>query len=259
MRPLAHNLLKQLESPVAVRLDQSSFWGWGFNVFQVQADLTLEEIAKWYAPAYETTAPDAHTERVQYFDHVHRTVVQVANGVPPLTVEVVRVSVPSEAVAVVETIATWLRAIIVSPAGNSVTELYDGVISPPTIANGSPFPYPLNHPEGGTLTVEWLLVRERVSDAGVTPAMAGPGPQTIIPPDTALTVPWRDQRYNWNGNHAVGHYIVTGDRSYLRLFATFITTGQEGRWIVEIAGRLGGFFQLTGYKRAGLAAALQRS
>lgn len=255
--PLAHSLLRQLERPSAVRLNANAFWGWGFDVRSPAPEYTLDEIARFIAPAYETIAPDQHNERVSYYDHVkkHDNIRVTANSV--LTMEIVRVSVPGESVCVIETIATWLRVRLLGPVIANY-ELYDGVVGPFATALGTPFPWPLGNGLGSFLTVEWLLVRERVPDIAPQPAFAPLTPgQAIIPRDTALTVPWRDQRYNWNGNHAVNHYFVTGDRSYVRLFATFITTG-DAEFSVEIAGRLGGFVQLTGYKRAALQAATER-
>ena len=261
--PLAQNLLRQLETPVAARLDPDAFYGWPL----VPLSLTIEQIGKTLGPVQEYSHPDQHTEKVRYFNVANRQ-IPIQRGQPLLgagvhTIELVRQAIPGRAVCCLEQIATWLRLSYLDE--NFLVqflELYDGTIAPPFTAQGSPFPFTIIHPVGGgTLSVKYTLIRECVPDAGfgVQPAFVGPTVATpiIIPTDIPILTPWEDQRYNWNGSASSDLYWVIGDRSILRLFATITITGAQ-QWIVEIAGRLSGYNTVTGYLKKALEAATER-
>lgn len=253
--PLAYDLLRQIETPTCARLDTSAFWG--FNVDNPLPELSIEEVGRSFGPLMEYSQPDQHSERVQFFDVTRRVSHGLSAGV--FTVELVRQAVPVESVAVLQRIGTWLRLGAQNAGGQLVVfELYDGVPGLNTTAVGTPFPFPFQHPNGGTLEVEFTLIRERIPDAGRAPppAMVNLGAPNVIPYDTPIISPWRDMRYMWNATFAEALYFVTGDRSLLRLFATITIIGQ--RWNVEIAGRLGGWVNVTGYRKAALDHAIFR-
>lgn len=255
--PLAYRLLAQIEAPVVARLDIGEFFG--FDVAHPLPELSIEEVARSFGPLEEYSAPDQHSERVQFYDVAGRR--ETSNFDTDVTLELVRQAVPVESVAIVQRIGTWARlTAFVAGGADLVYELYDGTVGPFATAVGTPFPFPLDHPDGGTLTIEYTLIRERVPDAGKSrqPAFLQPTNQFgVIPCDTPLLAPWRDQRYGWNAGFAESLYFVTGDRSLLRLFATIITRG-PGRWSVSIAGRLGGDIHVTGYRKAALDHAIYR-
>lgn len=253
--PLAYDLLRQLETPTNARLDPNSFWG--FNSDEPLPELSIEEIGQQLGPLMEYSQPDQHSERVQFYDVTRRTAQGLGEGV--FTMELVRQAIPVESVAVIQRIGTWLRLTAQNAGGqNVVFELYDGVPGLNATAVGTPFPFPFQHPNGGTLDVEFTLIRERIPDAGRAqpPAFVALAAPNVIPYDTPIISPWRDMRYMWNATFAESLYFVTGDRCLLRLFATITIVGQ--RWGVEIAGRLGGHFNVTGYRKAALDHAIFR-
>lgn len=257
--PLAQRLLKQLETPVAARLEIGEFFG--FDLGNPLPELSIEEVARTFGPLAEYSAPDQHSERVIFFDVAGRRSVQF-NGPAEITLELVRQAVPVESVAILQRIGTWGRFIAATAGGGAVTyELYDGNVGPFATAVGTPYPFPLLHPDGvSTLSVTYTLIRERVPDAGKAsqPAFLLPTAQAgLIPYDTPILKPWSDQRYGWNSTFAESLYFVTGDRSLLRLFATVVMTG-AGRWSSSIAGRLGGHVHVTGYRKAALDHAIFR-
>lgn len=255
-------LLRQLETPVSARLAPDAFYG---SVLR-PLSLTIEQIGKVFGPLTEYSHPDQHTEKVRYFNVAKRQIAFQRAGLPVLaagvhTLELVRQAIPGKSVCCLEQIATWLRLSYLDE--NVVVpyqELYDGTIAPPFIAHGTPYPFPLLHPNGGTLTVQFTLIRECVPDAGfgVQPAFVGPivAAPNIIPTDVPILSPWDDQRFNWNSGPSSDLYWVIGDRSLLRLFATITIVGSA--WIVEIAGRLSGYNTVTGYLKKALSAATER-
>lgn len=260
--PLAYDLLQQLETGSFARFEAERFYGSNL----VPIEFSIADIARSFGPLAEYSAPDQHTEKVRYYDVTglvapyRRTPGdELVAGVH--VVELVRQPIPVNSVAVIETIATWLRVHADNPGGEAVDlELFNGVVAPPVQAQGTPFPFPLAHPVNGTLSVEWLLIREGVPDAGfgVQPAFVGPQVSTVefIPCDYPVLSPWRDMRYPWDASDSNNQSWIVGDRSLLRLFATITITGDP--WRVEIAGRLAGYIQITGYLKAALAAATQR-
>jgi hypothetical protein len=260
--PLSMVLLRQLESPVSARLDPDAFYGTKLRPLS----LTIEQIGKTFGPLTEYSHPDQHTEKVRYFNVAKRQLALFRLGLAVLpagvhTLELVRQAVPGKAVCCLEQIATWLRLSYLEE--NLVVpflELYDGTIAPPYVAHGTPYPFPLLHPNGGTLSVRFTLIRECVPDAGygIQPAFVGPvvAAPNIIPNDVPILSPWDDQRFNWNSGPSSDLYWVVGDRSIIRLFATITIT--ESSWIVEIAGRLSGYNTITGYLKKALGAATER-
>lgn len=253
--PLAYDLLRQLEAPSGARLDPDAFWG--FDSSAPLPEMSIEEIGQYLGPLMEYSQPDQHSERVQFYDVANRRVLGLGEGVT--TVELVRQAVPVESVAIIQRIGTWLRLTASNPGGgSSVFELYDGVPGLNATAVGTPYPFPFPHPAGGTLEVEFTLIRERIADAGRAPppAFLQVGSPQSIPCDTPIISPWRDMRFMWNATFAESLYFVTGDRSLLRLFATFTVVGT--RWGVEVAGRLGGHVNVTGYRKAALEHAIFR-
>ena len=257
--PLAYRLLGQLEAPVEARLDIGEFFG--FDPNNPLPELSIEEVARTFGPLAEYSAPDQHSERVLFFDVAGRREVQPAS--PSIfTLELVRQAVPVESVAILQRIGTWGRFAAGTAGGqNVVYELYDGNVGPFATAIGTPYPFPLLHPDGlSTLSITYTLIRERVPDAGKASQPAFLLPTTapgIIPYDTPILKPWSDQRYGWNATFAESLYFVTGDRSLLRLFATVETTG-DGQWSMQLAGRLGGHTHVTGYRKAALDHAIYR-
>ena len=263
MRPLATDLLRQLETGSGARLEPDKFYGRAIDRFP---GLSVEEIGRASGSLLEYSAPDQHTEKVRFFDVVGRSAPYTRTAGVPLgagvhTIELVRQPIPGRAVGVLETIATWLRLSTPIVAGGTLAvEFHDGVIAAPTVANGSPFPFPVTHPDGGTLSVRFTLIREGIASAGFggQPAFAGPAaqPVEVIPADLPILTPWSDQRFPWKDSAAANLSFVFGERCLLRLFATITIT--ENPWTVEIAGRLAGYYTITGYLRRALAAATER-
>lgn len=256
--PLAYRLLEQLETPVEARLEIGEFFG--FDPDDPLPELSIEEVGRTFGPLEEYSAPDQHSERVLFYDVSGRR--ETNNFAPAVTLELVRQAVPVESVAIIQRIGTWARLSASVAGGASVVyELYDGNVGPFATAIGTPYPFPLLHPDGvSTLTIVYTLIRERVPDAGKARQPAFLAPTNLlglIPYDTPILKPWADQRYGWNAGFAESLYFVTGDRSLLRLFATIETTG-VGRWTVSVAGRLGGDVHITGYRKAALDHAIYR-
>lgn len=260
--PLAYSLLPQLETGSFARFDAEDFYGSAL----IPIEFSISQIARSFGPLAEYSAPDQHTEKVRYYDVVGRRAPYFAapgDELPPgvHTLELVRQAVPVNSVAVIETIATWLRLHAANAGGEALDlELFNGVVLAPVLAQGSPFPFPLTHPNGGTLAVRFTLIREGVPDAGVgvQPQFVGPQVATpaFIPCDHPVLSPWDDMRYPWDASDSNNQSWIVGDRSLLRLFATLTIT--QNPWRVEISGRLAGYIQITGYLRAALAAATQR-
>lgn len=251
-------LLQQLETPTAIRL-APDFWGVDL-VDDAIPRLSVEETGRIFGPGYEYSAPAHHAERVQYFDAVQQRSPGQVLGAGQWTIEVVRQSVPVEAVAVVDRLATWFRLALRPPGGDAeVFELYDGQVAPATPI-GSPFPFPFEPVPGSVISARWLLIREGIPDAsGQQPEFVGqfvPG-DAVIPADKPVLPGWADQRYAWASTPSEGLYFVEGGRALLRLFCTLTIAG-AGQWEVSLAGRVGGFFQAPGYLRAALAAATSR-
>lgn len=262
MLPLVHRLLRQLEVGSGVRRDPAAFYGFSM---EAPPELTIEDIARDLGPLFEYSDPDQHTEKIRFFDVVRRTIPYVVREEDPLlagvyTVELVRQAVPGRAVAVVRTIATWVRATPSGAVAGTPIELFDGVTMGAT-PQGSPFPFPLAHPDGGRISIEYTLIREGVASTGFggQPAFAGPvvQPPEIIPTDTPILSPWADMRFPWTDSGAANLYWVVGERSLLRLFATITITG-EGAWNLELAGRLAGDITITGYLKRALVMATER-
>lgn len=254
----ALTLLQLLESPSAIRLDPD-FWDVDL-VDDALPRMSVEETGRVFGPGYEYSAPAHHPERVQYFDVVQRRSSAQLLGAGVWTIEVVRQSVPVEAVAVIDRIATWFRLTLQPPGGGGGEfELYDGAVAPAT-AIGSPFPFPFEPIPGSVISARWLLIREGIPDSGgqqpefVGQFVAG---DTVIPADKPVLPGWSDQRYAWGSTPSEGLYFVEGGRALLRLFCTLTIAG-AGLWGVSLAGRVGGFFQNPGYLRAGLSAATSR-
>lgn len=265
LRPLAYELLPQLETGSFARFEAREFYGSDL----VPIEFSIADIARSFGPLAEYSAPDQHTEKVRYYDVSGLVAPYRRAPGDDLTpgvhvIELVRQPIPVNSVAVIETIATWLRVHADNPGGQALDlELFNGIVAPPVQAQGSPFPFPLTHPAagGGTLSVRWTLIREGVPDAGfgVQPAFVGPQVATppVIPCDYPVLSPWDDMRYPWDAGDSNNQSWIVGDRSLLRLFATITITG-DNSWRVQIAGRLSGYIQITGYLKAALAAATQR-
>ena len=263
MTTLANDLLRQLETGSGARLDPEKFYG---IPIERLPRLSVEEVGRQSGALMEYSAPDQHTEKVRFFDVAQRsapyeTRVGEPLGVGVHTIELVRQPIPGRAVGVLETIATWLRLSTPTAGGGTLTvEFHDGVIQAPTVANGSPFPFPVANPNGGALSVRYTLIREAVASAGFggQPAFAGPivGPPELIPADLPLLTPWSDQRFPWRDSAAGNLSFVVGERCILRLFATITITANP--WTVEIAGRLAGYYTITGYLKRALSAATER-
>lgn len=260
--PLARDLLQQLEEGTGERLNPEEFYGVQIRRFPA---MSVEEIGRTLGPAFEYSDPDQHTEKVRFFDVVGRHQPWDTRVGAPLTpgvhtIELVRQAFPGRAVGVLETIATWLRISAQSEETNLVVEFHDGVILAPTVAQGSPFPFPFAHPDGGTISVRYTLIREAVACAGFggQPAFAGPQsqPVEIIPTDQPLLTPWEDQRFPWTDSSSGNLSFVFGERCLLRLFATITIT--QNPWTVQIAGRLAGYHTITGYLKRALSAATER-
>ncbi len=205
--------------------------------------------------------PDGQTERVQYFDPVRRVSPQ---SEPPgfsagvYCLELVRVRVPGQAVAVLERIATWLRVTSTTAGGPGTTvEYFEGSSLAPKVTNGSPFAFPIVDGAGGTFQPEWVVIRQRIGDTGDEPEFVQLGAANLIPADVALVGPWNDGRYTWGSQYSGGLYWLTGARSILRFFLTVTITG-AGFWTFEAAGRLGGFIQINGKLGASLDTATTR-
>lgn len=238
---------------------------------------TLMGLERWFGLRHGPMAPlpmdvgprgearrnpiDANTERVRYFDPTRRYAPTGAFEAGEFTFELVRVQVPSLSVAVLERVVTWLRIEPLTEVATPATEYFEGTSKAPIVTNGSPFPFPLINPQtGGELRAEWVVIRQRVADSGDVgrqPAFLLQGTPAQIPADLALVGPWSDGRYMWGSQYSDGGNWVTGARSLLRLFVTIRITGQ-GRWRLELGGRLGGYYQRDGNLGAGLDAAVIR-
>jgi hypothetical protein len=204
---------------------------------------------------------DANTERVRYFDPTRRHAPTGAFEAGEYTFELVRVQVPSLAVAVLERVVTWLRVQPLTEIASPTIEYFYGPSLAPILTNGSPFPFPAINPQtGGELRAEWVVIRQRVADSGDVgrqPAFLVQGTPAELPADLVLVGPWDDGRYMWGSQYSDGNNWVTGSRCLLRLFVTIRITG-EGRWRLELGGRLGGYHQRDGSLGAGLDAAIIR-
>lgn len=253
--PVAAQLMLALELPYVARIDLG-WWQWfGLEPGEPMAPYQPGDTLRAEEMAAHADGLDGAVERVRYFDPVRKSAGQRANP-GSFTIELVRVRIPGQAVAVVKRLAVWLRVTCPTFNNGVPVEFFEGTPLPPTVANGSPFPFPLASAAGGTLDFEWSLVRQRVPDTNEEPAFQAVLGLGVIPADLVLVGPWRDARYMWNSPYTDGNNWVTGTRSILRLFCTTTVVGND-LWSVEFGGRVGGFHQIAGRLGAALDAAIQ--
>lgn len=207
------------------------------------------------APGDELTRPAEAAEALQYFDAVSRrpcidtgTIRDPAIGE---TRQVARVDLPGWRLAVVERVATYLRAQALDTAGDPIAgSLFV------TSANGGYDPFPdLDHPiTGEPLDLRWALVgvrRDRPSFDGL-PAANIAGEAIQIQPY------WTDLRWGWGQPYTLGLQLeVPSGVESIRLVAT-VATSSSSRWRVCVGGRLGGFWISGGPRGSALRAATSR-
>ncbi len=196
-----------------------------------------------YAREAGDTARPAGASEAQIWREDNNVVLLAPDFVGELVWEVARLAIPSRSLGVLEQVGTYLA--IEAPG-----------VSFRTQPNTDPFTeQPFVDNDTNSLSVRWRLVaprspRPRV--AGVVPWSIPAGPSVAD-----LDVVWSDFRYSWGARYSTDlRALVPGGARDVRLYALVSITGGRN-WAVRLGGRLAGFSQAGGSRKAALAAALR--
>jgi hypothetical protein len=201
------------------------------------------DAAAYASEAGDTATPAGASEAVRWAEDTGPVVLPQFNDTE-LAWELARVTIPARGLGVLEQVATYLR--VEAPG-----------VSFRTQPNTDPFTsQPFVDNDGNTLAVRWRLVAPSLDNR---PRAAGiPGYAVPAGPDVSMPVEWSDFRFAW-GSRYTGDLraLVPGGSRQIRLFALVRITG-PGQWAVTVGGRLAGFTQQGGTRKAALTAALAR-
>ena len=249
-------------------------WGvpWANSIEELDKAAALAELAQ--LARTDRHFPDSAGERLWEYDDVIRqdippvTVERALLNETTITLEIGRAPVREYGMGVLERIATYVRYQALNRGGNPVgdpVELGDFVtFGPDAVTFGSPFPFPVVHPtdDERTFSVSYVLVFQN------TPMTYGDTPP-ILPPTVGIGAiargnqwrTWDDQRYAWGSRYTDRHQLLFGGHGILRLYAVISQTGDPDGVTFElaVAGRLGGYTQNSGVRRAAIYNATIRS
>lgn len=267
-------LLERIWQGGAARFDQGAA-AWGLRPGELRRSVDgWQPTAADFLATYVQTRPQRAPERVSSFDALRRIssddLPPIDNG--PTAYEIARVDA-QEGLTVLESIETWARIQPLRNQGPPLDFAWEllpdnagdlASLDPSLRTLGTPFPFPLLHPQTqgqqrpGPFSIEWVLIYDR-GDANQIPAdLLGPAPWSQVP--EAMGTPpwwpfrWSDMRYPWNSAPPGRQKWSAGLPGVIRLFAKVTTSalpappGPPGQpaWRFEIAGRLRGFHQPPG-------------
>lgn len=216
--------------------------------------------------------PAAHPERIEYFDLVHRVNVAATGATGDgfsLFFELVRVPVIRWGIAVIERLATFVRAqalndqgapagppvILGGNLGNTVSSV---LAAPPTnMTDPCPFPFASAFIDGRALSLTFRAIFQGNSrlDGSYDPAFMVAGPN--FPTGFPVLPEWSDMRYAWGSRYTENLKLITGEHGWVRVLVRIDVAGGGAvgsGWDLEFCSRLAGYRQ-----NAGPAGAAQRS
>ena len=238
--PLAHEPFRVARLPAAwvIGVDRDVHRRtWGVELESWEGSVAAEQALR---EAGDVATPAEASETQRWQDSTDAFALTLP-GAGAWAWEVASVPIPGRSLAILEQLATYLR--VTAPG-----------VSYRTTADADPFqPQPFVS-GGSSLTVVWRLVAPQ----GARPRALGVPAHTIPsdPPLASLPVEWTDFRFGWGGHYTTNMRVVvpSGPR-VVRLFVIATLVG-AAEWSIFAGGRLAGFTQLGGSRRAALHTAL---
>jgi hypothetical protein len=225
--------------PAYVVPDSGDAASWAAAAGDVERPADSSEALAWREPAQAVTPAELFTE------------LTTAGVVRQL----VRVDLPLRRLAVVERVATYLRAVPTDREGVALGPVFT------TTGAGDYDPFQvLIHPtDQSMLVVRWSLLGLNTND----PEYSGV-PGYMLPHEPIqIAAHWSDLRWGWGQRYTTGLQLeVPAGKTSVRLFATIATssTGRlPGAWRVSVGGRLAVWTISGGPRRAALTAAVKRT
>lgn len=203
---------------------------------------------------WKDTRPGDAIEALRWSEQVGRPQtsgdIEVSAVDPLRWWEVASLRFSPRSLAVLEQLATYYRAQPITDEGSPTGDLFVGCGQCDLLATAT-------HPDGGSLSVSWALLRLATIDDG--PPIVGVETHKLPAADSDLGLPrrWDDLRFGWGGRYTKDlRCVVRGDGgSTLRLF---VGLQASASFRVAVRGRLAGWNQIAGPLGAALKSVQSR-